>query len=65
MFRELIVDISSNLMRRSGEVVDISAGKLLAEKAYSFDTHIRPMFEDLTLYQTLLVQVNPNVNDLT
>lgn len=52
------MNVSSNLKSTSDEVADISAGKILAEKANAFDKHIKPMFDDLAKYQAFLSKVS-------
>ena len=54
----MIMNVSSNLKSTSDEVADISAGKILAEKANAFDKHIKPMFDDLAKYQAFLSKVS-------
>lgn len=63
-YRELISSLSSNLRRQSIEVSDIPAGKVLAEKAEAFDKHIRPIFEDVKLYENILSQVEATLDEV-
>ena len=56
-FRKVILEMPSNLRQRSNELIELPAGKILREKADSFDKQIRPVFQDIKLYHSLLAQV--------
>ena len=63
-FKKMILSISSSLKCRSIQVNDIPAGKVLAQKAQAFDTHIRPLFEDLTMYENFLCQIEATLDEV-
>ena len=56
-FRQVIYDASPNLRIRASEVTDLPAGKILAEKADAFDEKIKPIFDNLGKYLSLLERV--------
>ena len=60
----MVLSISSSLEYRSIQVNDIPAENILAEKAQAFDTHITPLFEDLSKYENFLCQIEAALNDV-
>merc|ERR1719245_339533 len=63
-FRQTILDMPSNLRNRSSDLTEIPAGKILAEKANSFDNQIMPILQDIELYRSLLAQVEAILDEV-
>ena len=63
-FREMVMNVFSNLRSRSIELKEIPAGKILAEKANAFEKHIKPMLEDVTLYEAFLEQIETTLDEI-
>ena len=63
-FKQTILDMSSNLKNRSADLTEIPAGKILAEKANTFDNQIMPILQDVELYRSLLAQVEAILDEV-